>query len=47
VEQSEIIGFVGDTGNNDKPSLYFELRQNGKAVDPIAYLTNPSTTALN
>jgi len=39
VETGESIGTVGDTGNSDRPSLYFELRENGKAVDPVAYLT--------
>ena len=39
VLQGETIGLVGDTGNNDKPSLYFELRQNSKAIDPVAYFS--------
>lgn len=39
VQQGEVIGYVGDTGNNEKPSLYFELRENGKAVDPLAYFS--------
>ena len=39
VEKGEAIGLVGDTGNNEAPSLYFELRENGKAVDPLAYLS--------
>lgn len=39
VDAGETIGTVGDTGNNDRPSLYFELRENGKAVDPVAYLS--------
>ncbi|NDD03507.1 MAG: hypothetical protein EB078_01255, partial [Proteobacteria bacterium] len=47
VEQSEVIGYVGDTGNSDKPSLYFELRSNGKAVDPMAYLSTNSNSRLN
>jgi len=39
VEQGEVIGFVGDTGNSEKPSLYFEVRSNGQAVDPLLYIT--------
>lgn len=39
VNQSEVIGFVGDTGNSEKPSLYFEIRNNGEAVDPLKYIT--------
>lgn len=42
VDAGEIIGFVGDTGNREKPSLYFEIRSNGKAVDPLAYLSSNS-----
>lgn len=45
VEGGETIGFVGDTGNNEKPSLYFELREGGKAVDPVPYFAKSS--ALN
>lgn len=39
VGQGETIGFVGDTGNSEKPSLYFEVRANGQAVDPMKYIT--------
>ena len=43
VLQGDSIGLVGDTGGNDKPSLYFEIRENGRAVDPINFF---SPTAL-
>lgn len=39
VEKGEVIGFVGDTGNSEKPSLYFEVRSQGQAVDPLKYVT--------
>ncbi|MBY0369630.1 peptidoglycan DD-metalloendopeptidase family protein [bacterium] len=39
VKKGDSIGLVGDTGNSEKPSLYFELRENGKAVDPAHYLS--------
>lgn len=39
VEKGEVIGFVGDTGNSEKPSLYFEVRSQGQAVDPLKYIT--------
>lgn len=39
VLQGDKIGLVGDTGNNDRPSLYFEIREKGKAVDPALYLS--------
>lgn len=47
VEAGDVIGFVGDTGNREKPSLYFEVRSNGKAVDPLAYLSSGSWTKVN
>jgi septal ring factor EnvC (AmiA/AmiB activator) len=39
IEQGETIGYVGDTGTDEKPSLYFEIREGGKAVDPMAYFS--------
>lgn len=47
VAQGETIGYVGDTGNSEKPSLYFELRENGKAVDPLPYFSSKALTALD
>jgi len=38
VKEKDIIGFVGDTGSNEGVILYFELRENGKAVDPMNYI---------
>jgi septal ring factor EnvC (AmiA/AmiB activator) len=39
VDKGEVIGLVGDTGDNEKPSLYFEFREKGKAVDPLSYFS--------
>lgn len=39
VKKGDPIGLVGDTGNSEKPSLYFEIRENGKAVDPTQYFS--------
>jgi len=39
VKEHETIGTVGDSGSLDGPRLYFELRQNGKPVDPLAWLS--------
>lgn len=47
VNQGDTIGFVGDTGNNEKPSLYFEVREKGQAVDPVSYFAPKALTALN
>lgn len=47
VTQGETIGLVGDTGNSEKPSLYFEIRENGKAVDPLMYFSPRALASLH
>ena len=47
VEQGEMIGYVGDTGTSEKPSLYFELRENEKAVDPLLYFSRKALASLH
>jgi septal ring factor EnvC (AmiA/AmiB activator) len=37
VEQGELVGLVGDTGSLKGAYLYFELRANGKPVDPMPW----------
>jgi len=38
VEKDQVVGSVGDTGSLEGPKLHFELRKNGKPVDPIPFL---------
>jgi septal ring factor EnvC (AmiA/AmiB activator) len=38
VRSGQEIGSVGQTGSISDPGLYFEIRQNGKPVDPQAWL---------
>jgi len=38
VAAGQVIGSVGETGSLSGPGLYFELRQGGDAVDPVAWL---------
>jgi lipoprotein NlpD len=39
VSRGEVIGHMGE-GAPQKPVLYFEIRRNGKPVDPLKFLTD-------
>ncbi len=38
VAEAQVLGTVGETGSLGGPSLYFELRRNGDAIDPELWL---------
>ncbi len=38
VNQGDVIGYVGETGNTDGPHLHFELWKNSEILDPRDYL---------
>jgi septal ring factor EnvC (AmiA/AmiB activator) len=40
VLRGQLLGKIGETGSLRGPYLYFELRENGVAVDPVAWLRN-------
>ena len=39
VEASDIVALSGTTGRSTGPHLHYEVRRNGKAVDPMRFLT--------
>ena len=39
VSKGQVIAHAGSTGGRREPGLYFEIRRNGKAVDPLRWLS--------
>jgi murein DD-endopeptidase MepM/ murein hydrolase activator NlpD len=37
VDRDDILGLVGDTGRSTGPHLYWQIIENGKAIDPVDF----------
>lgn len=46
VSEGQVLGYVGDSGSARGPYLYFELRRDGKPIDPEPWLRAEAGIAL-
>lgn len=47
IQQGEMIGMVGNSGQSSGPHLHFEVRINGSLVNPLDYVSQESPRPIN
>lgn len=46
VDETTVLGHVGSSGRSTGPHLHLEIRQGGKPIDPVTYLSDPANATL-
>jgi murein DD-endopeptidase MepM/ murein hydrolase activator NlpD len=47
VEPDEVVGYVGNSGHSTGPHLHFEIRRNGKPLNPEVFVDHDFATAAD